>query len=380
MLVPAILMAKVLVNLHGAEHRARRNQEATVFRKDVFLHYEKAVLPQTLAETLQPFRDAGAGDLVDIGYRILLNLTIDFTGIDRPERTAEETGHLLGLLREFSLAPALGQSRLEDTGPLKERIGVAIEAFDSGYFTDSLNRRRALRAAVEAGTLAADALPNDVLMALVLAEPELGMSREEMLKEAVFYVLAGAHTSIHTLTHALHELFVWLDAHPEDRARLRTDPFFIQQCVFESLRLHPSSPVAKRRALGSVVLENGTANTDDEVSVDLHAANRNPELFGADADRFNPHRAVPNGQFPYGLSMGYGMHACLGRNLAVGLVPKANSTMADHQYGTIPLIVEALLRCGVMPDAARPPHKDETVTRITWASYPVHFRPEAALL
>lgn len=381
----AVLMARVLVNLHGAEHRARRNQEATVFRKDVFLHYEKAVLPTTLEETLRPFREAGEGDLVDIGYRILLNLTIDFTGIDRPERSAEETGHLLALMREFSLAPALGQSRLEDIAPLKARIAAAVQVFDAGYFAHSLERRRALKADTEAGRLERSALPNDVLMALVLAEPGLGMSRDELLKEAVFYVLAGAHTSIHSLTHALHELFVWLEAHPDDKMRLRDDPFFIQQCVFESLRLHPSSPVAKRRALCPMVLEDGAlenaaAETDDEVFVDLRAANRNPALFGADADLFNPHRAVPPGQFPYGLSMGYGMHACLGRNLAVGVVAKADSVAAEHQYGTVPLIVEALLRCGVQPDPARPPRKDETVTRITWASYPVVFRPKAALL
>lgn len=32
----AILMDKVLVNLHGSEHRNRRNVEAKVFRRDFF--------------------------------------------------------------------------------------------------------------------------------------------------------------------------------------------------------------------------------------------------------------------------------------------------------------------------------------------------------
>jgi len=38
----------------------------------------------------------------------MMNLTVYFTGIDRTERSAEETAELLRLLKEFSLAPALG--------------------------------------------------------------------------------------------------------------------------------------------------------------------------------------------------------------------------------------------------------------------------------
>ena len=36
----AVLMDGVLVNLHGAEHTARRGLENKIFRRDVFLHYE----------------------------------------------------------------------------------------------------------------------------------------------------------------------------------------------------------------------------------------------------------------------------------------------------------------------------------------------------
>ena len=82
----ALMMSDVLVNLHGAEHKARRLVEGKIFRKDVFLHYEKNFLPRTLEETIRPFLEAGKGDLVDIGYRVMMNLTVDFAGIDRPER------------------------------------------------------------------------------------------------------------------------------------------------------------------------------------------------------------------------------------------------------------------------------------------------------
>ncbi|ANU08414.1 cytochrome P450 [Paraurantiacibacter namhicola] len=377
----AIMMSDVLVNLHGQEHRARRLVEGTIFRKDVFLKYEKTFLPRTLDETIRPFLEAGHGDLVDIGYRVMMNLTVDFAGIDRPERSAEETGELLRLLKEFSLAPALGQSLEDDLEPKKARIREAMGEFDTRFLTPSRRRREAMLAEVEAGRMEKEELPDDVLMALILGQEKLQMTDEQFLQEGIFYMLAGAHTTIHSLAHAMHELFEWLDANPQDIALLKDDPYFIQRCVFESLRLHPSSPVAKRRALCPVTLAQGDEVPEgDEVVVNMRAANRNPEFFGDAPDTYNPHREVTRGKMPYGLSMGYGMHACIGRNLAIGVEPKPNSTPEDHQYGTVPLIVEALLKFGVQRDPEGVPKKDETITRITWSEYPVVFKPDEALI
>jgi cytochrome P450 len=232
----SLMMERCLVNLHGAEHRARRNVEATVFRKNIFVDYEKNIMPQTLAETLGPFLAAGKGDLVDIGYRVMMNLTVDFTGIDRTERSAEETAELLRLLKEFSLAPALGQSRPEDVPEKRARIERAMEQFRDRFLGPSLKRRRRLKAEYDAGQVPADALPRDVLMALVMDEDKLGMTENEFLQEGIFFTMAGAHTTIHSLTHAIHEILEWVNAHPEDIARLASDPFFIQHCVFESVR------------------------------------------------------------------------------------------------------------------------------------------------
>ncbi|MBO9377050.1 cytochrome P450 [Sphingomonas histidinilytica] len=377
----ALMMGRAVVNLHGAEHRARRGVEAVMFRKDIFLHYEKNVLPQTLAETLAPFLAEGRGDLVEIGYRIMMNLTIDFTGVDRPLRSAEETGELLRLLKEFSLAPALGQARdPADVADKKRRIALAMEEFRTRFLDPSLARRQALIDRCKAGEIDRGELPKDVLTALLLGRDELGMSDAEFVQEGIFFVLAGAHTTIHSLTHAVHEIWNWLTAHPEDVERIRSDPYFIQQCVYESLRLHPSSPVARRRALCPVTLKDGEiVEAGQEVAVNLRTANHDVELFGDDANRFNPHRTVRS-NFRYGLSMGDGVHACLGRHLAIGVDPKPGSDPDKHQYGVVPLIVAGLLRQGLRPDPDDAPEKDETITRITWARYPIIFKPEEALL
>ena len=377
-----LMMSRVLVNLHGQEHRDRRSIESVMFRREIFLAYERHVLPQTLAETIAPALAAGKTDLVDLGYRVMMNLTVDFTGIDRPLRTVEETGELLRLLKEFSLAPALGQALGgEDVAPRKARIAKAMEQFDENFLQPSLARRRALIGEVEAGTRERDTLPNDVLMTLLQGQDKLQMTPLEWVQEGIFYVLAGAHTTIHSLTHGVHETMTWLEANPEDRDRVRSDPFFIQQCVYESLRLHPSSPVAKRRALCPMTLEEGIVLEEgDEVAVSLRSANRDVERFGADAGRFNPHRTVKQGNFRYGLSMGHGVHACIGRHLAIGVDPKPDTDPAEHQYGVVPLIVAALLKLGIAPDPDDVAEKDETITRITWARYPVLFDPARALL
>jgi cytochrome P450 len=68
----AILMEKVLVNLHGQEHRSRRNIETRVFRRDFFHWYEREVFPVTLRETLAPYLQQGAADLVDFGFRAMM--------------------------------------------------------------------------------------------------------------------------------------------------------------------------------------------------------------------------------------------------------------------------------------------------------------------
>lgn len=377
----AILMERVIVNLHGPEHRARRMVEAVVFRRDVFLDYERNVLPRMLRETCAPVIVAGMGDLVDLGYRIMMNVTVDFTGIDRPAGSVEETGNLLRLLREFSLAPALGQSHPDDVEPKRRRIAAAMDEFEERFFRPSRARREALIADWRAGRIKRDRLPNDVLTAILLGQDKLGLSEHEIVQESIFYVLAGAHTSIHSLVHAAHELLQWLDGHPEDRERLRRDPFFLQRCVCESLRLHPSSPVARRRALQPVSLpEVGKLGSGAQVSIDLRAANHDTVRFGDDAEAFNPHRTVRPGTFSYGLSMGDGMHACLGRHLAIGVDPKADADPATHQYGVIALILAELLKRGLRSNPVDPPEMDRTISRITWTRYPIIFRPEEALL
>ena len=85
----AILMKKVLVNLHGDEHLARKRVVTKVLRPAFFAHYEKNVFGPTLEQTLAPYVAAGKADMVEFGYRVMVNLTADFAGIDRTARSTD---------------------------------------------------------------------------------------------------------------------------------------------------------------------------------------------------------------------------------------------------------------------------------------------------
>lgn len=366
-----VLMDRVLVTLHGDEHRSRRLLEMRIFKKDFFQYYENQVLPRVVEQTLAKFLPTGRTDLMEFGARALLDLTADFAGIDRPTGSDEERNTMLRLLKGMGTAATLGQFT-GDREPVREAVRATIREFDEIFFTPSVERRQQLIKRFQAGEIAETDLPRDILTILLRNEDRVDLSRDMILRETAFYYLSGAHTSVHSVTHAMHEMFQWGAAHPEDQERIKRDPLFVQRCVHESLRLHPSSPIAQRKPMCPVQLPSGDkAAEDDTVVIDLYAANRQVNTFGPDAAEFNPHRQLPPNQPPYGLTFGVGIHTCLGRNLAAGDVAKANTNPDTHQYGTVTLMALSLIKNNARPDPEHPPRRDETIAREQWASYPV---------
>ena len=372
----AALMERVIVTLHGDEHRRRRLLEMKIFKKDFFAYYETQVLPAVMRETLLPFVTMGSADLVDVAYHSMVGLTADFAGIDRPLRNTEETAELVRLLRVFGNAATIGQFKgaRADFDALKASIGAGMRDFEERFFGPSLARREALVARFRAGDLNEDELPRDILTLLVRNEDGLDLPREMILRETAFYFLAGAHTSVHSISHVMHELFQLIGRDPAERARLLAEPLYLQRCVHESFRLHPASPVSKRRPMCPVTLAQGdVVDVDDVVVVSLFRANRQPDAFGADATEFNPQRPKVPPHVPYGLTFGVGVHSCLGKNLAAGDIPKASTDAATHQYGTVTLLARALLARGIRPDPASAPQQDLSTERETWLRYPIVF-------
>lgn len=383
----AIVMADCLLDLHGHEHRERRRIENRLFRRDVFAHWEHEVLGATIAATLDPFVDAGGGDLTVIGYRSAMNLTATIAGVDHDITDTAATERLYDIVKTFSAGATLAHST-RDKDEVRAEVRAAMDAFHDELYLPSLQRRSALVAAAAGDDAAEAALPHDVLTTLVHHRDRLGLTPEVQFREICFYLQAGAHSTANAFVHTVDELLRHGAANPDDLELARHDLGFVQRCMHESLRLDPASPVAVRTALADVVLGSGRElRAGTTVVLDLTAANRDRSVFGDDAEQFRPGRALPDGVPPWGASFGGGTHACIGAELDGGLEPARTARSGDgamggaagglvgddHLYGTVAVMTHAFLAAGGRQDPDEAPALDPTSSRRHFSSYPVRF-------
>ncbi|MEV0251417.1 cytochrome P450 [Nocardia sp. NPDC050712] len=129
------------------------------------------------------------------------------------------------------------------------------------------------------------------------------LSGAELTGVAVLLLIGGFETTANALALGTATLL----RHPEHRATLRTNP---DRTVEELLRHLAIIHTLTRAARTDVELDGHTIETGATVALSLHTANRDPDRF-TDPHRFDPLR-TPG---PH-LSFGYGIHRCLGRQLA----------------------------------------------------------------
>jgi cytochrome P450 len=368
-----VVMADVLVNLHGDEHRARRRLENRLFHKDTHLHYERDLFPPVVDDTLAPYVADGRAELVSLSHQMMMNLAALTAGVDRPTGTPEETFHLYSYLMLFIEGATLAHYT-GDREAKRAEVAGALDAFDTEFLRASIATRREALDRLEEGEITEDDIPRDVLTVLLRNRDNLALPSEVVLRETVFFLLAGAHTSATAFVRTLHNVFALDTTDPDAAAQARTDQGFLQRCVHETVRLQPSSPVAMRWSLGDIELGSGTRIAEgDKVVIDLMAVNRDASVFGEAAGAFDPRRALPAGVAPWGLSFGLGMHACIGQDLAAGVDPLGATPGEDHLYGLVPVAAGAMLAAGGRPDPEDPPRLDPTNTRGYWGHYPVRF-------
>ena len=368
----ADLMASVIVNLHGDEHRIRRRVENRLFRRETFRLYEQQLVPGAIEEELRPHLERGSADLQELARRTMLRVALLVAGIDVPNEAADRE-RLADLMPRLSRASTVVHSSL----PKEEVVAdgqQALSEFERDFLQASAARRRALVAAFHDGQLGEDELPKDVLTTLLRYQEELQLSWDLIRKEVAYFPWVGSHSTANAFTHTMDEIFRWLNRHPEDRPRVRDDVVFLQRCVHETVRLHPASPEAQRHALETVKLGSGlTLPAGSFVVLDLTTANRDPSVFGVDADEFNPYRTIRPGVPAWGHSFGGGVHACIGQELAGGLAYSEGADPSEHLFGTIVVMARTLLRHGAEPDPEQRAEQDPTSRRPHFGSFPVRF-------
>jgi len=170
---------------------------------------------------------------------------------------------------------------------------LALELF--GYFERHLDARTAHPA-------------DDLLTALVQAEVDgETLSRQDQLGFCMTLLVAGNETTRALLSGGL----VALAEAPEQRAALVADPSAVPAAVEEMLRWVTPIMAMARTAAVDTDIGGCDVRKGDYVVMVYGAANRDEEVFGADAERFDVTRS-PN---PH-LAFGFGEHFCIGAPLA----------------------------------------------------------------
>ncbi|MEU0073960.1 cytochrome P450 [Streptomyces sp. NPDC006332] len=192
------------------------------------------------------------------------------------------------------------------------------------------------------------------------AHPETGerLSTENVRRQVITFLIAGHETTSGALSFALH----YLSRHPEVAARARAEVEqvwgkaevpgydqvaklrYVRRVLDESLRLWPTAPAFAREAREDTVLAGAhPMRRGAWTLVLLPMLHRDPSVWGAEADRFDPDRfeakairsRAPHTYKPFGT----GARACIGRQFALheatlvlGLLLRRYEFRADPAY------------------------------------------------
>ncbi|BBC38819.1 Unspecific monooxygenase [Streptomyces graminofaciens] len=173
---------------------------------------------------------------------------------------------------------------------------------------------------------------------LETAHPETGerLSPENVRRQVITFLVAGHETTSGALSFALH----YLSAHPETAARARAEVDrvwgdtprpgyeqvarlrYVRRVLDEALRLWPTAPAFGREARRDTVLGGVHPMRRGAWTLVMTALlHRDPEVWGADAERFDPDRfdaAAVRARPPHTFKpFGTGARACIGRQFAL---------------------------------------------------------------
>jgi cytochrome P450 len=165
-----------------------------------------------------------------------------------------------------------------------------------GYFLRELQVRR-------------EAPRDDLVSALAQAEVDgERLADDEVLMFCLTLLVAGNETTRNLIAGGARALIEF----PEERRRLAADPTLLPGAVEEMLRWVTPVRSFARTATEDTAIRGQRIAAGDYVVLLYGSANRDEEVWGATADRFEVARPPVPGHLAFGL----GPHACIGANLA----------------------------------------------------------------
>lgn len=358
-----------LNSLHGPEHFQRRRAEGVLFRRAQLLHYEDDILLPELRAALGglaalPRVDEFVlcPDLPMLVRSALVRVSASLIGIDLADDDA------VNRLLAYSSEIAEGRDVVWATtnqDHVVRRVNETWRRLKDEFYKPSRERRE--RLLVEQAETPVD------LITTLLRNPAAiaGHAEADMIvHELGLFLTASVNTTTVATPKTVESLLRWLEAHPEDRSRL-DDEAFLRQAAQEALRLFPTVPYLLRQAERDSTLSSGRhVPQDGLVRIDIAAANRDPSVFGDDADRFNPHRHAKV-QRSYGLSFGGGIHMCVGLERTTG---NQSGGEDERTTGMVIQILRELFAAGIELIPNDPPRLKQDTTQHKYNRFRVMFR------
>ncbi|WP_163512728.1 cytochrome P450 [Fodinicola acaciae] len=150
---------------------------------------------------------------------------------------------------------------------------------------------------------------DDLLTALIAAEDGGDrLSEEELVSQVVLLYVAGHETTVNLIANGTLALL----NDPAQFSLLASRPDLDANAVDELLRFDPPVQMSRRVTLEPYEVGGHVIPTGSAVIVSLAAANRDPAVFGDNADNVDVERANAR----HHVSFGGGIHHCLGAALA----------------------------------------------------------------
>ncbi|UUU26643.1 cytochrome P450 [Streptomyces sp. DSM 40750] len=345
------------------------------FSREAMAGYHPMMLD--VAERLMDHWDraGAAGDAVDVpGDMTKLTLeTIAGTGFGHDFGSFERTRpHPFVAAMVGTLTYAQRRNVVPDPlAPLLLRGATRHNQADMAYLNETVDT--VVRARRSSGGGGAGDLLDRMLET---AHPDTGerLSAENVRRQVITFLIAGHETTSGALSFALHHLArrpdlaararaevdrVWGDtARPgyEQVAKLR----YVRRVLDETLRLWPTAPAFSREAREDTVLGGVHPMRRGAWALVLAAMlHRDPEVWGPDAERFDPDRfdaAAVRARPPHTFKpFGTGARACIGRQFALheatlvlGLLLRRYELRPDPAYR-----LRVAERLTLMPDGLR---------------------------
>lgn len=269
------LIPGMFIHMDPPEHTRYRKLltgEFTARRASKLKSHAEAVA----AEQIEVMREHGApADLVTTFAKpLVLRMLSEIVGLPYEER--DRYVHAVTLLHDSDADPAEAAAAYEEAAE---------------FFNEVIDRRREQ--------------PQDDLISGLVADGQL--NTEELRNIVTLLLFAGYETTESALAVGVFALL----HHTDQLAALRADPAKLDPAIEELLRyLSVNQYHTYRTALEDIKLDGEVIKKGDTVTVSLPAANRDPAKFACpatlDIDR------ETSGH----VAFGFGIHQCLGQNLA----------------------------------------------------------------